>query len=49
MLTESSGKLSGKPGASTGGVYKIVVKVTNGVAPAATQTFTLTVDQAPKG
>ncbi len=39
--------LSGTPGANTGGSYPITIKAHNGVGADATQTFTLTVDQAP--
>jgi hypothetical protein len=40
-------KLSGTPAAATGGTYTITVKAHNGIGSDATQTFTLTVDQAP--
>jgi hypothetical protein len=39
--------LSGTPGANSGGSYPITITAANGVAPDATQSFTLTVDQAP--
>jgi hypothetical protein len=39
--------LSGTPAAGTGGSYGLVMSATNGIAPNATQTFTLTVDQPP--
>jgi len=42
-----SGVLSGIPAAGTGGIYAITITASNGIAPNATQTFTLTVDQAP--
>jgi hypothetical protein len=42
-----SGLLSGTPASGTGGVYTFDITATNGVAPYTTQTFTLTVDQAP--
>jgi hypothetical protein len=42
-----SGLLSGKPAASTGGIYTFTIIASNGVTPNATQAFTLTVDQAP--
>ena len=39
--------LSGTPAAGTGGTYPITITASNGVSPNATQSFTLTVDQAP--
>ncbi len=39
--------LSGTAAAGTGGVYPITITATNGVSPAASQSFTLTVDEAP--
>ena len=39
--------LSGTPAAGTGGNYSLTFTAANGVLPNATQTFTLTVDQAP--
>jgi hypothetical protein len=39
--------LSGTPTSGTGGTYTLSLTATNGVVPEATQTFTLTVDQAP--
>jgi hypothetical protein len=39
--------LSGTPGAGSGGVYDITITASNGVGSPATQSFTLTVDQAP--
>jgi hypothetical protein len=39
--------LAGTPAAGTGGVYQFTVLASNGVAPDATQSFTLTIDQAP--
>jgi len=39
--------LAGTPNAGTGGTYPIVITGNNGVAPNATQNFTLTVNQAP--
>jgi Bacterial Ig domain/FG-GAP-like repeat len=35
--------IAGPPGAGTGGIYSITITAMNGVAPMATQTFTLTV------
>ena len=43
----TAGVLSGTPGAGTGGTYPITIAAQNGVSPNATQSFTLTVDQAP--
>ena len=42
-----SGVLSGSPASGTGGVYKFTIQAANGVSPNASQTFTLTVNQAP--
>lgn len=39
--------LAGTPGATTGGVYNFTITANNGVGSNATQSFTLTVDQAP--
>jgi VCBS repeat-containing protein len=39
--------IAGTPNAGTGGVYSLVITGNNGVAPNASQTFTLTVDEAP--
>ena len=39
--------LSGTPAAGSGGVYHLRLAATNGTAPDAVQTLTLTVDQAP--
>ncbi len=39
--------LSGTPVAGTGGSYPFTITANNGVSPNATQSFTLTVDQAP--
>jgi hypothetical protein len=43
----TAGVLNGMPAAGTDGTYPIVITATNGVSPDATQSFTLTVDQAP--
>jgi hypothetical protein len=43
----SAGVLSGTPAAGTGGTYTISITASNGIGSNATQTFTLTVDQAP--
>ena len=47
VTLSSGGVLSGTPAAGTGGTYSIVIDATNGISPDATQTFTLTIDQAP--
>jgi hypothetical protein len=39
--------LAGTPAADTGGTYSLSIKAHNGIGTDATQTFTLTVDQAP--
>jgi hypothetical protein len=39
--------LAGTPGATSGGTYPFTITAANGVDPDATQSFTLTVDQAP--
>jgi large repetitive protein len=46
-VTLVNGVLSGDPAAGTGGTYVLALTASNGVAPAGTQSFTLTVDQAP--
>ena len=43
----ATGILAGTPGAGTGGIYAITITAQNGVLPNATQSFTLTVNQAP--
>ena len=43
----ATGVLSGTPGANTGGTYPITFTASNGVGSNATQSFTLTVNQAP--
>jgi hypothetical protein len=43
----TTGMLSGLPDAGTGSVYPIMFTASNGVSPDATQTFTLTVNEAP--
>src|SRR5208282_2589394 len=42
-----TGRLSGTPSPGTGGVYNITFSAQNGFSPNATQSFTLTVNQAP--
>ena len=46
-LNSSTGVLSGTPAAGTAGTYPITLKAANNVAPDATQSFTLTVNQVP--
>jgi len=46
-VTFTTGTLSGTPAAGTGGSYPITFTAANGVAPDATQQFTLTVNEAP--
>jgi large repetitive protein len=46
-LNTSTGVLSGTPAAGTGGTYPIIFTALNGIAPNATQSFVLTVNQAP--
>ena len=43
----STGTLSGTPASGTGGDYPLTITAANGVTPDATQTFTLTVNEAP--
>ena len=43
----TTGVLSGTPAAGTGGVYPLTIGAVNGVLPNASQSFTLTVNQAP--
>lgn len=47
VILSSAGVLSGTPAAGTGKSYPITITAQNGIAPNATQSFTLTVDQAP--
>jgi hypothetical protein len=44
-LTFNAGTFSGTPAAGTGGVYNLTITASNGVGAAATQSFTLTVNQ----
>ena len=44
---DGTGTLAGTPAAGTGGLYPITIKASNGVGSDATQSFTLTVDEAP--
>jgi outer membrane protein assembly factor BamB len=46
MASDGSG-LVGTPAFGTGGIYVVLVTASNGLVPIATQTFTLTVDDAP--
>ena len=43
---DGTATISGTPAANTGGTYPFTINATNGVIPAAAQTFTLTVNQA---
>lgn len=47
LALSRQGVLSGIPGRGTGGIHVFTITASNGVSPAATQTFMLTVDQAP--
>ena len=47
VTLSSAGLLSGTPAVGTGGVYSITITAKNGTTPNATQSFTLTVDEAP--
>ena len=44
---DGTATLSGTPGPGTGGTYPLTLTAANGVQPDATQSFTLTVNQAP--
>ena len=44
---DGTATLAGTPAAGTGGTYALTITAANGVLPDATQSFTLTVDQAP--
>ena len=44
---DGTASLSGTPGAGSGGTFHLTIQASNGVGPVASQTFTLTVDQAP--
>ena len=44
---DGTATLAGTPAANTGGPYPVTINATNGVSPDATQTFALTVNQAP--
>jgi hypothetical protein len=47
VTLSTAGLLSGTPASGTSGPYAITVTAANGMAPSATQAFTLTVDQRP--
>ena len=47
VTLSTSGLLSGTPAAATGGTYPFTITAANGVSPNATQSFTLTIHQAP--
>ena len=44
---DGTATIAGTPAAGSGGPYPFTITATNGVSPAATQSFTLTVNQAP--
>ncbi|MGD0069876.1 MAG: IPT/TIG domain-containing protein, partial [Streptosporangiaceae bacterium] len=44
---DGTATLAGTPAAGTGGTYPLTITAHNGVTPDATQSFTLTVDEAP--
>jgi autotransporter-associated beta strand protein len=44
---DGTATLSGTPATGTGGTYTLGLKASNGILPDATQTFTLTVNEAP--
>jgi hypothetical protein len=44
---DGTATIAGLPAAATGGVYPLVITANNGIAPNASQNFTLTVQQAP--
>jgi autotransporter-associated beta strand protein len=44
---DGSATLAGTPAAGSGGVYHLTITAANGQSPSATQTFTLTVNEAP--
>ena len=44
---DGTATLAGTPAGNSGGPYPFTITATNGVSPAATQSFTLTVNQAP--
>ena len=47
VTLSTAGVLSGTPAANTGGSYSITITANNGVSPNGTQSFVLTVNQAP--
>jgi hypothetical protein len=44
---DGTATLAGTPGASQGGAYALTLTATNGVAPSVSQSFTLTIAEAP--
>ncbi len=44
---DGTATIAGTPSAATGGTYPITITANNGIAPNATQSFTLSVNQAP--
>ena len=47
VTLSSAGVLSGTPAAGTGGLHTFTITASNGISPDATQSFTLTVNEAP--
>ena len=47
VTLSTGGQLSGTPAAQSGGSYPVTMRASNGTIPDATQSFTLTVNQAP--
>jgi len=47
VTLSSAGTLAGTPAAGTGGSYPITITASNGVSPAASQSFTLTITAGP--
>lgn len=47
LTLTTGGQLTGTPGGRSGGIYPLTITAANGVAPAVTEAFTLTIRQAP--
>jgi YVTN family beta-propeller protein len=47
VMLSSAGTLTGTPAAGSGGTYPITITATNGIGTAASEAFTITVDQPP--